>query len=283
MGATAAEAQVDKKCYRNQTAGWQSVVKLDHLGAQRGTPVAPGATVWLTDDEAVLTARAPADPKDNPFEEQNFMFQDDKGVQSEHPMRPLILVDEERYSPSDERFVPGQYGEDMPPAHDVNLHQVAAEQANTEAALSAGTERPVPTEAGEPVGSPPVAAVPGHLATAPPPEEHAEAAESWTENAERTEEPQPGSLSGSHEPAPGDDDADPVRDGSPTHAPPQRPAPAPVATSSVAVSDEETAAQTAAGEETGAAEQPAGAAPEGEFAKHEEVGTPDAPAQGTQP
>jgi hypothetical protein len=321
MGASAVAAQVEKKCYRNQTAGNLGVVKLDHLGAQVGANVVPYGTVWLSDDEAILTARAPALPKDNPFVEQPFMFVDGQGQHVEKPMRPLILIEDARYSPSDERFVPGQIEEEPEAeavAYAVHLPSVAAAQEDVETALSGdGEDRPVPTEVSAPILVPSsTAAVPPSQARAVPvgdsapaePEEDVK--DSWVEVSGRTEQPQPGVLRGSNEPAPAPPEGDAAKDGSPQGPPPQQPVRQPVqppqATSTVEEhasqhgspvasesagtgeanggaieqAGEEHAAHTASGEETGAAEMPVGEAPKGEFASHEEVGSPDAPTQG---
>lgn len=287
MAGTTAEAQVQKKCYKNQTAGWLGVVKLDHLGAQQGYPVPPYGTVYLTDDEAILTARAPADPKDNPFEEQTFMFvENDTGRHVEHKMRSLILVTDEEGIPSDDRYVP---------VGDINPQTVVAEQARTADALDAQDEAPrtVATSPEEPIQ---VEATP-HAAVDPA---HA----SWVENPDRTQEPQPGSLSGSDGAVGPTSEADPAAPGAQIQqgAPPQQPAPVSVGSTGVqpetpgavpsesagtgqaagAPSEqgagEEHAAHTPSGEETGAAETPVGDAPKGEYASHEEVGSPDAPA-----
>lgn len=315
MGGITAQEQVGKRCYKNQTAGYQSVVKLDHLGAQAGTPVEPYGTVWLTEEEAILTARAPALAKDNPFVEQPFQFEDQSGQRVERMMAPLVLVPDEEGSESD-RFVPY----DGPaPAHDINLHSMAANQRTTEAALDADSDRPVPTEETEPQLAPSsAAAVPPSHARASgvidpsqplPPEE--DQRESWVENDERTEEPQEGALGGSNEKV-GPTDEDPAKVRGPGGPPPQQPAPhahpqAPTGSADPTQADvptqrtvpsesagvqkgagapseqgaaEEHAGVTERGEETGAADTPVGKAPEGEFASKEEVGSPEAPTQG---
>lgn len=300
MAGTSAEAQVAKKCYKNQTAGWLGVVKVDHLGAQQGAPVEPFGTVYLSDEEAILTARAPANPKDNPFEEQTFMFADEQGQHTEQKMRPLILLsDDEQDGGDGERYVP---------VGDINPHTVAAQVARTEAALDAQDEQPrtVATSVEEPtqVGSPVAAVDPAHSRPAPVEEpEDEEKGESWVENEDRTLEPQRGNLGGSND-HPGTDDADPAAgEGQRQQAPPpqapvqqtvgaqQSPGPVPsesAGTGEAAGAPSEQAAveETAAAEgdsslsveETGAAVDPKGQAPEGEFAAHEEVGSPDAPA-----
>jgi hypothetical protein len=315
MSGITAEEQVAKKCYKNQTAGGLGVVKLDHLGAQVGFNVVPYGTVWLTDNEALLTARAPALAKDNPFEEQMFQGYDDKGVIHDMPLRPLILIEDDREIPTGDRFVPG-IGLASDPA-------VAAAQADTASTLASNTERAVPTEATVPVlapsmsaAVPPSHAFPGAPPSATPPAAEADLApvpeaESWVENPNATLTPQPGNLGGSNEPAPAAVQTDAATTGSPTSAPPQQPAPqappqpdapvqglesapppaaAPVAPAAPAsevtqaaveaaepAPAEETAAVTSTGEETGAAATPVGEPPQGEFAAAEEVGSPDAP------
>lgn len=293
MAGTTSEAQVQKKCYKNQTAGWLGVVKLDHLGAQQGAPVAPYGTVYLTDDEAILTARAPANPKDNPFEEQSFMFvENDTGRHVERSMRPLILVTDEEGAPSDERYVP---------VGDINPQTVINEQARTAEVLDAqdADPRTVVTSPEEPIqveATPHAAVDPAHAV--PGSEE-----QSWVENPDRTEEPQQGSLGGSDGAVGPTGEADPAAPGASVQAgaPPQQPVqqtvgaqqgnggktvPSESAGTGEAAgapseqgAAEEHAAHTPSGEETGAAETPVGAAPEGEFASHEEVGSPDAPTQ----
>lgn len=308
MAGTTAEAQVAKRQYKNQTAGWLGVVKLDHLGAQQGHPVPPMGTVYLSDDEAILTARAPANPKDNPFEEQSFMFADAQGQHVEQKMRPLILLGEGDGEDGDERYVP---------VGDISPAVAVAEKARTEATLDQqdAAPRTVPTAIQEPTqvaGSPLAAVDPAHARpaaaaatfTQPPTEEEmediAESDRSWVENPSRTEAPQQGSLAGSDEPGPAAPQGtqESVSGQAP---PPQQPVQQTVgaqqgnggktvpsesagtgeaagAPSEQGGAAEETAGVTKAGEETGAADTPSGQAPEGEFAAHEEVGSPDAPS-----
>lgn len=302
MGLTTAEAQVAKRCYKNQTAGWIGVTKLDHLGAQVGAPVAPYGTVWLSDDEAILTSRAPAAAKDNPFVEQEFPFTDGQKV-VQQMMAPLVLVEDADGEEGAERFVPS--------TSSVNLDPVAGGQRDAETVLQRDSSRPVATApAGEVTLEPSAnAAVPpshagptNHAPHEPAPVEEDLREESWTAVPEdRTEAPQQGALAGSNEKV-GPSDEDAARDGTAQGPPPQQPAPTSIASTQVqgkgetqpsesagvqegagAPSEqgaaEETAAHTPSGEETGAAEIPAGEAPEGEFASHEEVGSPDAPSQ----
>lgn len=317
MGAVeAATAQVEKKPYKNQTAGWLGVVKLDHLGAQIGHSIEPYGSVYLSDEEAILTARAPKDPKDNPFVEQNFMFEDANGQRVEQGMRPLVLIQDDREIPHDERYVPGHPDSpELPPQHDINLNTVAAGQRTTDAVLEREDDREVPTEASAPtlVPSSSAAVPPSHAKATPvtdgsvPAEPEEDVRESWVDTTDRTEEPQQGALGGSNEQV-GAVEGDAAKSGSATGAPPQQPVRQPIqpqASSSVeehasqhgepnasessgtgkanggAVEQggEEHAAHTSTGEETGAADTPSGDAPEGEFAQHEEVGSPDAPAQ----
>lgn len=278
MGASTAAAQaVDKKCYLNQTAGWLGVVKLDHLGAPYGDSVEPHGHVYLSDEEAILTARAPKSAKDNPFEEQSFMFQDQNGTHVEQMMRALVLVTDDSDVPSDDRYVPI-------PGGSLNPHKIAADAARVDAALDGQDEAPreVPTEPVEgklvpamthasvaPATARPAVVRPGPQGEAKDQyahDEHTETAESWTDNPSRTLEPQQGSLGGEN-----------VAESERRPAPPQRPAPDSVGAKAGA---EEHAAETAKGEETGAAERPSGKPAEGEFAQHEEVGSPDAPAAG---
>jgi hypothetical protein len=102
----ASVAQLLKRQYRNNTAGWLGVVILDHKGEEQGVNIEPYGTRWLSDAEAILTARAPRRPEDNPFEEQMFVMQDSNGTRQEVAMRPLELVSAGSSMPAEERYVP---------------------------------------------------------------------------------------------------------------------------------------------------------------------------------
>jgi hypothetical protein len=53
--------------FTNTTDGWLGVVQIDHMGAARGASVSPGGSVFLTEEEQILTANAPVNDEDNPF------------------------------------------------------------------------------------------------------------------------------------------------------------------------------------------------------------------------
>lgn len=105
--------QVKKRLYHNNTAGWLGVVLLDHKGEEYGDNVEPGGDIWLSDAEAILTARAPRRAEDNPFEERTYVLQNpETGRREEHKFRPLTIVgDGERYVPTQDRYVPPQLNE----------------------------------------------------------------------------------------------------------------------------------------------------------------------------
>lgn len=66
--AQAAPASITTKDeFTNATDGWLGVVQIDHMGAARGASVAPGGSVFLTEEEQILTANAPVGDADNPF------------------------------------------------------------------------------------------------------------------------------------------------------------------------------------------------------------------------
>lgn len=51
----------------NTGAGWIGVVVIDGRGDHHGEAVAPGRTVWLSEEEQIATANAPVNDEDNPF------------------------------------------------------------------------------------------------------------------------------------------------------------------------------------------------------------------------
>jgi hypothetical protein len=114
---------IDKQQFRNQTDGWIGAVAIGPKGDDRGVAVEPGGTVWLSEAEQVLTANAPRRPQDNPFIEQTLVrTNQETGSQEEYAIVPLVPVDEDRWVPAQERFVPGM----MPDARSGAVAQQAA-------------------------------------------------------------------------------------------------------------------------------------------------------------
>lgn len=237
-----AEQQIKKRLFANQTNGWLGVVVFDALGQPVGQSVDPQGTVWLSEAEVILTSRAPAKAKDNPFEEQVFIGMDANGQRQEFKMRPLIPVEtDERYSAQAERYIPP--APDPLVSASLEAHtdasaksdsvastaaQVAASEAVTKdlADIFQSAAPPVVAEVPPtPVASGPeagvTAALPAQLpAVAQPPttgsdalqgapgaSESAEQAKSWTEPppAPGVALPQPGGLQGANGPLGGQD------------------------------------------------------------------------------
>lgn len=323
--------QLLKRQYRNNTGGWLGVVTLDHKGEEQGVNVEPFGTVWLSDAEAILTARASRRAEDNPFEEQTFVMQDpETSKRKEVAVRPLTLEgDGERYVPANDRYVPDVVNEaegrvlaaaaalaDTPANVSVG-HAVAERSAEIEAE-AAGSVRPMtvstqeaPPEAGplstgspapsegappappvapqaapvppvrsEPPATPATAPAQGLAGSAGPPSDssvEADAeAQSWAAEPEAPGQVLAGALGGSDDvpQVAGDPTLPQPGDGvqAPAQAAPQQPGAVPAA-------EEEHAARVdpSVGEETGQARPPTGEPPEGEYARAEEVGSPDAP------
>lgn len=88
--------------FRNTTGGFVGVVKYKPNGDEAAIAVEPGGTVELTDEEIEATARAPRQPKDNPFVDQPFEVRDPESDEvRETGLRPfLVLDDEERTAPT---------------------------------------------------------------------------------------------------------------------------------------------------------------------------------------
>lgn len=64
--------------FKNQSEGVVGAVKIHGPAKEpKGVPVAPGASVWLSRDEQILTAQAPADPANNPFTDGSLVAQDE--------------------------------------------------------------------------------------------------------------------------------------------------------------------------------------------------------------
>lgn len=53
--------------FENTSDGWVGVVQLNHLGHAKGQAVEPHGSVFLSEEEQILTANAPRKDEDNPF------------------------------------------------------------------------------------------------------------------------------------------------------------------------------------------------------------------------
>lgn len=185
--ATAQVPQVSKRLYRNNTGGWVGVIQLDHQGAEKGVNIEPFGTIWLSDAEVILTARAPVRPQDNPFEEQVFWVRDQAtGERREMRIRPVTLESNDaRYVPANDRYVPPHINEHEGRAmataaatgaepESVSVGSAVAERtaqiiAEAQPSMQAATET-APPEAGPPStgsASPSPAAPPAPVHAAP--------------------------------------------------------------------------------------------------------------------
>lgn len=89
--------------FRNQSAGHIGVVKVDRRGDKKGTPVAPGDDVLLTQEEIELTVKAPRNPAKNPFLPRDLLVIDpnDPTQTITQPGQPVLIE-----VPDDERELP---------------------------------------------------------------------------------------------------------------------------------------------------------------------------------
>ena len=77
--------------FRNTTDGWIGVVQF--VGPHRepkGTAVEPHGTVWLNEEEQILTANAPKNDEDNPFVERTVKGEADEPDQTLPPVLELV-------------------------------------------------------------------------------------------------------------------------------------------------------------------------------------------------
>jgi hypothetical protein len=115
----------DAQRFRNASDGYIGVVVINEQGKREGTPVGPGDTVELTEEEQRLTAHAPRDPADNPFIGgiPGPPETDEKGETRPGPQRPALVPDHEQ------RHVPRP----TTPQRESDESAVAAEPAGEQA------------------------------------------------------------------------------------------------------------------------------------------------------
>jgi hypothetical protein len=261
-----------KYLVRNNTAGWVGVVRLDHRGEEKGQAIEPFGSVWLTELEMICTARAPKLPEDNPFEEQTLLLTNpETGSREEFRVRPLSLErDGARYTPAEDRYVPtvGVPKEAVP----AQTQERSVPSPTAETPASGAAVQPPPPPAAPLTPGPEMrrAVEPLRGAPAPPPE----APESWVQQPQAPGAVLAGRLNGSNEPAP-----DPEHAPEPS-GPDERFVPSIVGAQAAPQTPGEEFAEAvdpAIGEETGQAKPPTQDPPQGEYARAEEVGSPDAP------
>lgn len=229
----------EKQEFQNQSGGWLGVVVIGPKGDDRGVSVAPGASVWLSEEEQVLTANAPRKAADNPFVEQTFTYtESESGESKTQTYIPLVPVDTGRYVPAQTRPI----GRDISNAAATGAAQVAA---TGDEPVQLTSPDPIQQRAEEIAASDSSRPVPPARARA--------AAEATEEPPEAPAAPEP-----------------------PAQPPVEPPAPE---QPTAPVEEETAVQQPTVPEETGAAVPPTGEAIAGSFSQGEEVGTPLAPSE----
>ncbi len=210
----------------------------------------------------MLTANAPRLAKDNPFIPQVWPVEDpETGMTTMVTITPLTLLDEGRFVPAQERFIPGVAAQGVRGVREAQLAATGPQPVVVSTPDGAANDREAAVRADPPA----VPAIPAAAARA------AAAADEERKRQEAAQEAAQGSPP-------------PQREVKTMPEPEETPVPVPAPVSpdspGVRVGDE-TAEKVdhAVGEETGAAPPPTGEPPEGSYIASEEVGTPQAAAQ----
>lgn len=92
-----------KDQFRNDSPGVVGAVTVNNRGEVHGVPVYPGDTVWLSEEEQVLTANSPRDPANNPLVNGTFTLIAEQGeFKNARPTRPVAETPPEGERPADE-------------------------------------------------------------------------------------------------------------------------------------------------------------------------------------
>lgn len=267
-------ARIEKEQFQNMSGGFIGAVVIGPKGDEKGIPVEPGGTVWLSEEEQILTANAPRLASDNPFipwtrTEMN----DETGQWEDRDFTPLVKIQEHRPVPANFRPIPAD---------------ISDAGATREAEASAKGDTPTVATTVE------AGAVQRHAEVAnmgegtrpheqPPVPRRAAMAAAMTEDDTSDLTPPPGPLADPVPPGGSSDAAEAQADAADAQA--DAAAAQEDAAAAQAAAAEETAAKVdpEKGEETGEAITPDAEAPQGEYGQHEEVGTPEAPSQSSPP
>jgi hypothetical protein len=225
---------IQKQQFKNESGGWIGVVVINAKGEDTGASVEPGGTVWLSEQEQILTANAPRKAEDNPFLPHTFQRVNPTTSEIEdYTVTPLVPISENRYVPAGDRPIPGV---------------VDSATASAQAAADARADEPVQSRVEDPLAA------------------RIEQVDELGDKARPGEVPAPPPRAAAAAAA-----ATPVEE-------PATPAAAPEPGAEVA---QAAPSPVEPPEETGAATPPTSDAPVGEFAAHEEVGTPTGNTEAT--
>lgn len=74
--ATTRTQRAKRTQFVNRSQGWLGAVKVNREGKASGVTVAPGDSIYLTDEEIELTAEAHYRPEDSPFVVKHIVLRD---------------------------------------------------------------------------------------------------------------------------------------------------------------------------------------------------------------
>lgn len=99
--------RVEKQEFKNNTGGHLGVVVIGPKGDDTGATVPPDGTVWLSEEEQVLTANAPRRAEDNPFVPQTLQrINPETGEAEDFEVTPLTRTNSNRLVPAQQRPIP---------------------------------------------------------------------------------------------------------------------------------------------------------------------------------
>lgn len=103
-------AKVPRRQFVNTTQGYVGAVRITARGDEVGVAVAPGDTVWLSDDEVEATVNAPMEAKHNPFAVQDYKVYDHDTAEliEEGQRAPLEPIIEARFMPEEGTYSDGE-------------------------------------------------------------------------------------------------------------------------------------------------------------------------------
>lgn len=129
--------------FTNVSGGVAGAIKLNHKGEPHGVALSPGESIWLTEQEEVLTANAPRNPEDNPF--TNGTYRLDVKAADAAEARPIGSRQEVQPPPPEQ---PPEAGEGDPEGIDLRTETTGPNEPPKQPAPDTG-QPPAPT--GEPV------------------------------------------------------------------------------------------------------------------------------------
>lgn len=138
-------ATITRDEFENTGKGFVGVVTLDDDRKRKAIAVRPGATVWLSEEEQVLTANAPRSEADNPLANGTLVLRSTgEEIRHRRPIRPPAVEEPAAAEPEEQETETG--AAPAPQGEPEEGKRAPNEEVGTPEAVSKARTRPTATK-----------------------------------------------------------------------------------------------------------------------------------------